>query len=246
LRDQLAILEKNGVLIELRAKVDRYPWSVVTGKKRKSVKAAKSAKPTKPTKPIKPTKAATPSAKTKKLDVQGKTVVLTGTLTNIERKDAEAKLATFGARVTSSVSRNTDLVFAGSAAGSKKATAESLGIPVHGEAELFAIIGTPVFRPKPKPKPPSAAAKAKVAALAASGVGLAGKTVVVTGVLSKPRAAIEKALRDAGARVTGSVSANTHYLIVGADAGSKLATATALGVRVLDEAAMNKLMVPKR
>src|ERR1700689_3401102 len=99
----------------------------------------------------------------KTIDVDGKTVVLTGTFSDIERKDAEALLADLGARVTGSVSKKTDMVFAAADAGSKKATAESLGIAVYGEAELFALIGTPEAKPKkPKPKP-TAAAKQKVA-----------------------------------------------------------------------------------
>jgi DNA ligase (NAD+) len=178
--------------------------------------------------------------------VDGKTVVLTGTLTDIERKDAEAQLTALGAHCTGSVSRKTDLVFAGATgAGSKKATAESLGIPVYGEAELFAIIGTPAAKPKPEIEPPTEEALAKVAdraAEASASPGLAGKTVVVTGTLSKSRAQIESFLRVAGATVTGSISANTQLLIAGADAGSKLAKARSLGVQVIDEAQMNELL----
>lgn len=47
-----------------------------------------------------------------KLSVHGKTVVLTGTVTGMERKDAEAKLQGLGARCTSAVSAKTDYVFA--------------------------------------------------------------------------------------------------------------------------------------
>ncbi len=173
-------------------------------------------------------------------------MVITGTLTDIERKDAEAQLADLGARVTGSVSRHTDIVFAGATgAGSKKAQAESLGIPVYGETELFALIGTPAAKPKPVVAPPTEEALAKVAervAEATATPGLTGKTVVVTGTLSKSRAQIESFLRVAGAKVTGSISANTQLLVAGADAGTKLAKARALGVEIIDEARMNELL----
>jgi NAD-dependent DNA ligase len=183
------------------------------------------------------------------LDVDGKTVVVTGTITGLERKDVEAKLLALGARVTGSVSKKTDYVFAAADAGSKKAKAEELGVAVLGEAELFALIGPP-----PPPKPPSAAAKkrSKVTAKAKAKVkerapeadeGFADKKVVITGTLSRPRATIERLLVAAGADVTGSVSANTHYLVVGSDVGAaKLTKAKALGVTVIDEARMNELL----
>lgn len=66
---------------------------------------------------------------------------------------------------------------------------------------------------------------------------LAGKTVVVTGTLQAfSREQAQDALRRCGAKVTDSVSRKTHYLVVGADAGSKLEKARALGVTILDEA----------
>lgn len=71
----------------------------------------------------------------------------------------------------------------------------------------------------------------------------AGKTVVVTGTLEKlSRDQAKEALRQAGANVTDSVSKKTDYLIVGADAGSKLTKATKLGVKTLTEAEFVKLL----
>ena len=179
-----------------------------------------------------------------KLSVLGKTVVLTGTITNMQRKDIEAKLVAIGARMTGSVSARTDYVFAGADAGSKKAAAESLGIPVLGETELFALIGKPGAKPKAAAKPITAEAKAKVASRKPkTSAGLAGKTVVITGTLSKGRSEIAAILERAGAVVTGSVSANTQYLVAGPDAGaSKLSKATSLGVTVIDEATMTKML----
>jgi DNA ligase (NAD+) len=64
----------------------------------------------------------------------------------------------------------------------------------------------------------------------------AGKTVVVTGTLEKfSRTEAQEALRQAGANVTDSVSKKTDYLVVGADAGSKLDKAQKLGVKTLNE-----------
>lgn len=64
-----------------------------------------------------------------------------------------------------------------------------------------------------------------------------GKTVVLTGTLRQmAREDAKEALRKAGAKVTGSISKKTDYLIAGADAGSKLDKAEKLGVSILDEA----------
>ncbi len=71
---------------------------------------------------------------------------------------------------------------------------------------------------------------------------LAGKTIVLTGTLSRPRNEVKEQLQALGAKVTGSVSKKTDYLIAGADAGSKLAKAEQLGVEVLDEAGLARLL----
>jgi len=67
----------------------------------------------------------------------GKIVVLTGTLLQIKRSDAQAGLRKLGAKPTGSVSKNTDLVIAGENAGSKLSKAEALGIQVVDEAQLM-------------------------------------------------------------------------------------------------------------
>ena len=66
----------------------------------------------------------------------GKTVVLTGTLPTLSRDEAKAKLEALGAKVTGSVSKKTDYVLAGEAAGSKLTKAEALGVAVIDEAQL--------------------------------------------------------------------------------------------------------------
>jgi DNA ligase (NAD+) len=68
---------------------------------------------------------------------------------------------------------------------------------------------------------------------------VAGKTFVITGTLpSMKRSAAKSLLLDAGAKVAGSVSSKTDYLLAGADAGSKLTKAQGLGVAVIDEATL--------
>lgn len=68
----------------------------------------------------------------------GKTVVLTGTLSQMGRSEAKAKLQELGAKVSGSVSAKTDLVIAGEKAGSKLSKAESLNIAVWNEAQMIA------------------------------------------------------------------------------------------------------------
>ncbi|MDR3425083.1 MAG: NAD-dependent DNA ligase LigA [Alphaproteobacteria bacterium] len=75
------------------------------------------------------------------------------------------------------------------------------------------------------------------------GSALAGKTVVFTGTLATMSRAEAKAKAESlGAKVAGSVSARTDYVVVGDDAGSKADKARALGVRVLDEEAWRALL----
>jgi DNA ligase (NAD+) len=81
------------------------------------------------------------------------------------------------------------------------------------------------------------------AAAASSVQGVSGKTFVLTGTLptlgrDEARDMIEKA----GGKVSGSVSKNTHYVVAGEEAGSKLTKAQELGVPVLDEAGLRALL----
>ena len=71
----------------------------------------------------------------------GQTVVITGTLPTLSRAEATEVIEAHGGRVTSSVSKTTTFVLAGDEAGSKLEKANTLGIPVIGEAELLHHIG---------------------------------------------------------------------------------------------------------
>jgi DNA ligase (NAD+) len=71
---------------------------------------------------------------------------------------------------------------------------------------------------------------------------LAGKSIVITGTLSRPRGAVKAGLESLGAKVTGSVSKSTDFLLAGSEAGSKLEKARALGVRVIGEPELAELI----
>ena len=77
----------------------------------------------------------------------------------------------------------------------------------------------------------------------AGNLPLLGETFVLTGTLAKlTREQATQALLALGAKVVGSVSKKTRYVVAGADPGSKLEKARALGIEVLDEAALMRLL----
>ncbi|MEZ8102425.1 NAD-dependent DNA ligase LigA [Vibrio bivalvicida] len=72
--------------------------------------------------------------------LEGKTVVLTGSLSQLTRSDAKAALQALGAKVTGSISKKTDILFAGENAGSKLAKAQELGIEIRTEEDLISLM----------------------------------------------------------------------------------------------------------
>jgi DNA ligase (NAD+) len=78
---------------------------------------------------------------------------------------------------------------------------------------------------------------------ATANTSVAGKTFVLTGALPNlTRAQATMRIESAGGKVAGTVTHSTHYVVVGADAGSKLAQARELGVTLLDEAALLEML----
>ena len=74
--------------------------------------------------------------------LEGKVFVLTGTLPNLTREDAKARIEAAGGKVTGSVSKKTDYVVAGEDAGSKLDKAQALGVEVIDEQRLLEMTGT--------------------------------------------------------------------------------------------------------
>jgi len=193
------------------------------------------------------------------MDLKGKTVVVTGTWSR-PRSAVEADIAGLGAKVTGSVSKHTDVLFAGTDAGSKLNKAQALGIPILAEKDLDALLAAAKggatkatsaapARATPKPAKVGKATPAPTAAAPTTEKtipAMAGKLVVVTGTFVKlARKDVERILTSSGATVSVSVLKKTDLLIVGADAGSKLGAATAFGIQILNEDGFMELLGEK-
>lgn len=76
------------------------------------------------------------------LPLQGKTIVLTGTLQSMSRADAKKRLQALGAKVTGSVSKKTSMVIVGADAGSKATKAQELGVETIDEDELQVLLSS--------------------------------------------------------------------------------------------------------
>ena len=168
----------------------------------------------------------------------------------IKRSLAEAQLKELGAIVKSGVSKNVDILFVGTDAGSKLAKAEELGLEIIDEAGLMTILSgggaKAATKAKAVVKKAKDAKEAKVekAKKLAKGkvTSVSGKNVCVTGKMSIKRKEAELKLTELGATVRGSVSKNVDILFVGEDAGSKLEKAEGLGLTIVDEAGLMKIL----
>jgi DNA ligase (NAD+) len=175
----------------------------------------------------------------------GQTVVVTGALVKYKRADIEAKLADMGAKVGSSVSKNTDLLIVGADAGSKLDKAKALGVKTISEDEFEAMVNELLAAAPPVVAPAPAPVAAAVAAPAPppSGGPLAGKTICVTGeLMNYKRKDIEALIVQKGGQVASGVTKAVNLVVAGEAAGSKLDKAKALGIQVIDEAAFQKMV----
>jgi DNA ligase (NAD+) len=81
-----------------------------------------------------------PVTPTVSLPYSGKTIVFTGTLNQMSREEAKARAKALGFRVTSDVSRTTDVVVLGENAGSKRQKAEALQVTIWDEGKFLGIL----------------------------------------------------------------------------------------------------------
>jgi NAD-dependent DNA ligase len=169
----------------------------------------------------------------------GKTIVVTGALVNYSRSQIDKRITDLGGKAGSSVSKNTSFVVVGSDAGSKLDRARALGVRTISEEEFEEMVkelqakAAPAAAPAAPPAPPPAP----------SGGVLSGQTVVVTGTLmNHDRKSIEALIARHGGKAAASVSKNTSLVVAGDDAGSKLAKARELGVRVVSEEDFEKML----
>jgi DNA ligase (NAD+) len=95
-------------------------------------------------------------------------------------------------------------------------------------------VNTKSLKPRPAAPAPGSA-----------GSAILGKTFVITGTLSRERSSFEEQIKSLGGKVSGSVSKKTDYVLAGEEAGSKLAKARELGVKVLSEDEFNALAAAK-
>ena len=82
----------------------------------------------------------------------GKTVVITGTLEGISRKEMQARLEAAGAKAAGSVSSKTDYLIAGEKAGSKLKKAQELGVKILTQAEADELLRLATARSRPSPE----------------------------------------------------------------------------------------------
>ena len=74
------------------------------------------------------------------MSIHDKKVVITGMFQDLTRAEIKKRLEGLGAKVLSSISRNTDILFAGDKAGSKKEKALSLGVEIRSQRELLTLL----------------------------------------------------------------------------------------------------------
>ena len=78
---------------------------------------------------------------------EGLTLVITGTLSSMTRREAESRVKELGGNTTSSVTKNTNFLVAGESAGTKFSTASHLGTPILDESQFISFLENPSADP---------------------------------------------------------------------------------------------------
>mgnify|MGYP001438556731 CR=1 FL=1 len=177
--------------------------------------------------------------------LSGQTFVVTGTLEGYSRAEAKKEIEALGGKVTGSVSSNTDCVVVGADAGSKADKAKQLGIKTLNEAAFKRLLGGATKKASKKKSTEKKVATKKVATKKVAKKAatphkkpgpLSGLTVVLTGTFkSYSRAEAKSAIEILGGKVTDNVSANTYWVVVGADPGAQADKADKMGIHCIDE-----------
>ncbi|MDP6527530.1 MAG: hypothetical protein QF858_01450, partial [Candidatus Pacebacteria bacterium] len=161
------------------------------------------------------------------------------------RAEAKKEIEALGGKVTGSVSSNTDCVVVGADAGSKADKAKQLGIKTLNEAAFKRLLGGATKKASKKKSTEKKVATKKVATKKVAKKAatphkkpgpLSGLTVVLTGTFkSYSRAEAKSAIEILGGKVTDNVSANTYWVVVGADPGAQADKADKMGIHCIDE-----------
>jgi DNA ligase (NAD+) len=200
----------------------------------------------------------------------GKTIVVTGSLVNYDRKGIETLIAELGGKPGSGVSKNTDILIVGTqasnrASSSKEDKARELGIKVLTEDEFETMVNelkqktpapvvapAPVVTPAPQPVGDSIARAHQIVVTSAAttttpatsgGSIFKDKVVVVTGEMENyDRKQIAALIEKHGGTVGSSVTKATNLVIAGEDAGAKLEKAKQMGIEVISEQEFEKML----
>jgi len=170
-------------------------------------------------------------------ELEGKTICFTGTLSTQTRAQATKTAKAHGAKVTTAVSGNTDILVTGVDGGAKLTQAQSKGVDVWTEEQFNDVIEGTKSTGKKGGK--GGGKKVKEEAANTDNI-LKDKTICFTGTLStQTRAQATKTAKAHGAKVTTTVSGNTDILVTGVDGGAKLTQAQSKGVDVWTEEQFN-------
>lgn len=175
-----------------------------------------------------------------------KEVVLTGSFSNFSKKEAEVKITELGGSVRDGLpTHQTNYVFVGSK-GSKAWRNEQLGrkieyaLRLKGEGSNIEILSEIALVDILNSR--STAQSPDIIDFPCAQLPLADKTFVITGSLSMERGKMKSLIESKGGKVSGSISSKTDFLVAGEGGGSKRDKAEKLGVEIIDEETLQKMI----